>query len=90
MRLRVSSQVDSHHTNPFYRCLIVEWLSTDLNFRLRLGAAEHIADWLPKDSEILELVVQMLRISPTFIEKLQGALEEKTQFILTVPLHEMM
>ena len=90
MRLRVSSRVDSHHTNPFYRCLIVEWLPEDLNFRVRPGAAEHIADWLPKDSDILELVVKMLEISPTFIQKLQGALEEKTQFTLTIPLHKMM
>lgn len=90
MRLRVSSRVDSHHTNPFYKCLIVEWLPEDLNFRLRPRAEECLANWLPKDSEILELMVQMLRISPTFIKKLQGALEEKTQFTLTVPLYKMM
>lgn len=89
MRLRVSSQVDSHHTNPLYRCLIAEFLPEDLHFRIRAKPG-CVADWIPKDSEILELVLKMLELSPTFIDKLRRILEERSHFRLRVPLHELM
>jgi len=89
MRLRVSSQVDSHLFNPHYKVLVAEFSPQDSHFRIRAKPG-CVADWIPKDSEILELVVKILDLSPSFIQQLQRTLEEKSHFTLTVPLYELM
>jgi len=66
MRLRVSKDVDSHHTNPDYECLIVEW-NGEKNFRCRANGSH---DWLPTDQELVDLLVASVKISPTLWLKL--------------------
>jgi len=61
MKLRITSKVDSHHTNPNYKCLVAEW-NGDSNFRCRPNGSH---DWLPRDQELVVLVVAGIRISPT-------------------------
>ena len=61
MKIRKTSRVDSHHTNPDYVCLVVEW-DGEANFRCRHGG-EH--DWMPTDDEMLSLLLEWIRISPT-------------------------
>jgi hypothetical protein len=66
MKLKITSKVDHHHTNPRYKCLVVEW-NGDLNFRCR-GNGVH--DWLPTDEEIVEIAAKLSEVSPTFWPKL--------------------
>lgn len=61
MKIRKTSKVDSHHTNPNYVCLVVEW-NGDVNFRCRNG---DVHDWMPTDKEMLELFLEWIQISPT-------------------------
>lgn len=67
MRLRITEKVDSHHTNPDYKCIIVEFLRSDKNIRIRsLRRTEVLLDWLPTDEELFKLFQTSMDISPTF------------------------
>jgi len=61
VKVRITSNVDSHGANPRYKCLVVEWNGDD-NFRCRPNGSH---DWLPTDREFIDLVVAGIRISPT-------------------------
>ena len=77
VNLRVTHNVDSHHTNPEYQCLIVDFLWSDNNIRKRYK--ENIVfDWLPTDDEILRICKILFDISPTFKERLKKIINEDT------------
>jgi len=80
MQFRKSSNVDSHHTNPNYVCLIIEFLKTDSNVRLRYGRDDVLLDWLPTDAEARKFVEEMLKISPTFREWITKRFGTKSYF----------
>jgi len=61
VKVEVTKDVDSHHTNPDYLTLRVSW-SGDKNFRC-LGAWHN---WVPTDLEGFEFVVKLAAVSPTF------------------------
>lgn len=75
MRIRITSKVDSHHTNPNYRCLVVEW-NGEANFRCRGG---HVHDWLPTDQELLDLLLAGIEISPTLWPKILEIIKPATK-----------
>lgn len=80
MRLRVTSNVDSHRANPYYKCLVVEW-NGEPNFRRR---GDGSCDWLPTDQELLDLLVEGIKISPTLWFKILEIIKPVTK------LHEVL
>ena len=73
VRLRITDNVDSHHTNPEYKCLVVEFIKgEDDNYRHRFNKDGVAFDWLPKDDEIMDICRTMYEISPTFRLRLKG------------------
>lgn len=61
MKWKITKNVDYHHTNQDYLCLVAEW-NGDSNFRCRNG---DVHDWLPTDAEMLEGLLKWIEISPT-------------------------
>jgi hypothetical protein len=66
MRLLVTKDCESHHTNPNYRTLIVYFDGSEWNVRPR-GLR---ANWQPTDTEVMGLVRELAELSPTFAEQL--------------------
>jgi len=62
MRIEVTKAVANHHTNAEYPTLRVRWLETDRNFMVD-GEGPN---WCPTDRELLDLVNEMVLVSPTF------------------------
>jgi hypothetical protein len=72
METVVTDKVDSHHTNPRYKCLLVNLLS--------LKEVRIVVDWrnrriikadlMPTEDFALELNALLLDISPTYAERL--------------------
>jgi hypothetical protein len=77
MRIRLTAAVDSHHTNPDYSCVVVDFFSTDSNFRVRQFHSGRLADWLPTDQEILDLFSQLYDMSPTFRSMFRSEMAKK-------------
>jgi len=70
MRLRITSKVDSHHTNPRYKCLLLDLLC-DPAFHYEIVDGRLVkADLVPTDGFVLELVRLLAAVSPTFRAKL--------------------
>ena len=65
MKVEVTKDVDSHHTNPDYATLRIVW-NGDKNFRCR-GDGSH--DWCPTDQELLEIMERLAQVSGTFKDK---------------------
>ena len=61
VKVEVTKDVDSHHTNPDYLTLRVSW-NGDRNFRCR----GDVHDWLPTDRELMEVVERLASVSVTF------------------------
>ena len=70
METKVTCRVDSHHTNPRYRCLLVNLLN-DSTFHHRIENGRLVkADLMPTDKFVMELVRLLSKISPSFRDKL--------------------
>jgi len=66
MEVKVTRKVDSHHTNPRYRCLLVDLLN-DSTFHHRIENGVLVkADFMPTDEFVMELVRRLCKRSPTF------------------------
>lgn len=73
METKVTSKVDSHHTNPNYPCLLID-LKDDPTFHYKVENGKLVkADLMPTDNFVLELCRLLWNLSPTFKEKLQIA-----------------
>lgn len=76
MRLRFGSEVDSHHTNPDYKCLVVDLLGDPrFHFKLDIDWEKRTvrivkADWMPTDKDGLEVLLKLIDKSPTFWPKI--------------------
>jgi len=72
MQKTVTSKVDSHHTNPNYQCLVINLLR-DPTFHITVEWDKRRvlkADWMPKEDDVLDIIEDLLRVSPTFGSKL--------------------
>jgi hypothetical protein len=77
MRVRVTERVDSHHTNPNYKCIIVEFLKEDNNLRIRNHSqTDVLIDWLSTDEELIRICKVGIDLSPTFKQKLESFLNK--------------
>ncbi len=59
MKIIKTKEVDYHHTNPDYECIMVVWDKNDHHFQLRYRG-DHLADWIPKYDEALMIVKALL------------------------------
>jgi len=60
VKIVITNKVMSHHTNNDYNCVLVQFEPGDSHFKpIR-------QNWMPKDSEVLELLEAMMNLSPTF------------------------
>lgn len=66
MKIEITKKVNSHRVNPDYPTLRVWWDSNDTNFMVDDAGA----NWCPRDKEMLELVQNLMLVSPTFFDKL--------------------
>lgn len=66
MKIELTPNVKNHHTNQDYPTLRVRWSELDRNFDVD-GEGPN---WCPKDAEVLQLVNELLLVSPTFYERL--------------------
>lgn len=72
MKFKITSRVDSHHTNPKYKCLLII-LEGDPHFHYKIKDGKLVkADWMPTDDEMMDTVLAMAKISPTFHEKIRN------------------
>ena len=70
LKTKVTHRVDSHHTNPRYRCLLVDFLC-DPTFHFEIVNGRLVkADLTPTDGFVLELVRLLAAVSPMFRAKL--------------------
>ena len=65
MKVEVTKDVDSHHTNPNYPTLRVSW-NGERNFRCRNNGTH---DWLPTDDELIEIMERLASVSVTFKDR---------------------
>jgi len=71
MKIEITKNVKSHRVNPDYPTLRVIWNEGDTNFMVDdLGP-----NWCPRDQEILDIVQNLMLLSPTFYKKLVGIVE---------------
>jgi len=73
MEVKVTHRVDSHHTNPSYRCLLIDLLNDPTFHYLVSGNKLIKADLRPTDDFGLELCRLLWNISPSFRERLHIA-----------------
>lgn len=66
MRIEVTKDVASHHTNLDYTVLRVRW-NGDSNFQIDAVGP----NWVPKDLEVMQLVSSLALFSPTFYRELR-------------------
>ncbi len=65
MKMKVTKHVANHHTNNDYYCLVVHFMNDDRHFRFetrQLTDGISIANWLPKDSEIRDILKARLKL----------------------------
>ena len=62
MKIELTKDVDSHHTNQNYVTLRVVW-NGDKNFRCRSDGSH---DWCPTDLELIEIIERLTKVSVTF------------------------
>jgi len=67
MKIEITKDVANHHTNPDYPTLRVRWNSEDTNFMIDGDGP----NWCPRDEEVLDVVFNMVLLSPTFTSKLE-------------------
>jgi hypothetical protein len=63
MRIEVTSKVVSHHTNPDYNCLLVQFEPGDKHYH------QFRKNWMPKDQEVFNIWKIMINLSPTLRNK---------------------
>jgi len=63
MRIEVTSKVASHHTNPDYNCLLVQFEPGDKHYH------QFRKNWMPKDQEVFDIWKIMMNLSPTLRNK---------------------
>lgn len=68
MKIEVTKNVVSHHTNPNYPTIRVRWDGNDSNFMID----DYGPNWCPRDNEAMDLVQRLVLFSPTFREKLKA------------------
>lgn len=64
----VTSKVNSHRFNQNYNCLLYEFVN-DPTFHTSIDWSNQTIlslNWMPKESDVLEIVNDLMRISPTF------------------------
>jgi hypothetical protein len=66
MKIEVTKNVRSHHTNPDYPTLRIVWGPDDSNFHVNGDRA----DWCPKDKEVLDIVFELSLLSDSFFQEL--------------------
>jgi len=66
MEIKTTAHVDSHRVNSEYLCMVVSW-NGDANFRCRSDGSH---DWVPTDAEMVELIVEGIKTSPTLWAKI--------------------
>ena len=66
MRLLLTKDCESHHTNPNYQTLLVVFDGSEFNVRPR----GFRGNWQPTDKEVMGLVRELAFQSPTFAEQL--------------------
>lgn len=59
----------NHALNDDYLCLLVQFKESDKHFH------EKKINWMPKDSEVLDMVRLMILVSPTFKNKINEVLK---------------
>ena len=72
MEAIVTSKVDSHHTNPNYKCLLIPMLQLK-EFHLVIDWQDRRVvkcDLMPTEDFALELNALLCNISPTYLERL--------------------
>jgi len=82
VKFTVTHKVDSHHTNLTYPCLLIDLLG-DATFHYEIsgdGKCSHCgkpintrlvkANWMPTDDVMMETVLRVADISPTFKKRL--------------------
>ena len=66
MKIEITKNVKNHRVNPDYPTLRVRWGLGDTNFMVDdLGP-----NWCPRDREVLDLVQDLLLLSPSFYREL--------------------
>lgn len=75
-KLVTTSKVDSHHTNPMYRCLLVDLMNDPTHhFEFKVNWEDRTIkvvkdNWMPTDDVMLDIVLRLAEESPTFRKKL--------------------
>lgn len=76
METVLTCKVDSHHTNRRYQCLLVNLLH-DPTCHIQIVNGRLVkADLMPTDDFVLDLALQLARVSPTFRWKLEAIVTE--------------
>ena len=70
MQTQITHKVDSHHTNPNYKCLLVNLLNEPTFHYIVKDGVLSKADLMPTDEFVLELCRLMATVSPTFRDEL--------------------
>jgi hypothetical protein len=71
VKWRITSKVDSHHTNPNYKCLLADLLDDPtFHFEFEVNWEKKTirlvkANWMPTDKDFLEGLLEWIQISPT-------------------------
>jgi hypothetical protein len=72
MHAIVTSDVHAHRVNQNYECLLYEFVD-DPTFHITVDWQRRIilnANWMPKETDVLTIVNDLLRISPSFPARL--------------------
>lgn len=75
MKIEITKNVANHHTNREYPTLRVRWNNEDSNFMVD----DEGPNWCPRDKEMLDIVFNMMLLSPTFNEKLSSMVKVMEQ-----------
>lgn len=84
MRIFATADTNSHHTNPYYQTLIVEWSRSDPNFQFRNGKPT----WVPTTEEAVKFVAGELMVNKEFLPVLARVINEKTPYRLVKSLEQ--